>query len=109
MSIYASIMVSLLCRITSMRSEVTSVMPRLSAVIPTYNRSDLLTECLDALLGQTATNVEVIVADNASPSNIQKIVNRRYGTRIKTVRLDRNYFFCGAANRGAEIATGDLL
>jgi GT2 family glycosyltransferase len=81
----------------------------MSAVIPTYARYDLLTSCVDRLLDQTIDGMEIIVVDNASTTNIRDAVKLRYGTRVIAIRLARNYFFCGAVNRGADLATGEFL
>lgn len=83
--------------------------PTVSVVVPTYSRYDLLTSCIDGLLTQTLHNLEIIVVDNASITNINQAIQQRYGTRVTTLRLGRNLFFCGAVNRGAAHATGEFL
>src|SRR3989304_3880522 len=41
--------------------------PRVSVLIPTYNRADLLIDrCLKSVLAQTYTNLEIVVADHSS-------------------------------------------
>ena len=40
--------------------------PRLSIGLPVYNGEKYLTESLDALLGQTYEDFELIISDNAS-------------------------------------------
>jgi len=41
-------------------------MPKLSILIPTHNRADLLRRCLDSIVRQNSSAVEIIVSDNAS-------------------------------------------
>jgi GT2 family glycosyltransferase len=84
-------------------------MPLISAVVPTYSRFDLLCSCIDGLLGQTIGDLEVIIVDNASRIGISDGVQRRYGSKVIGVRLDRNLFFCGAVNHGARLASGHYL
>jgi GT2 family glycosyltransferase len=84
-------------------------MTLMTAIIPTYSRYDLLTTCIDGLLNQTLGNIEIIIVDNASKVNIQRIVERRYGARVTTLRLHRNFFFCGAVNHGATLAKSDYI
>jgi GT2 family glycosyltransferase len=81
----------------------------ISVVIPTYSRFDLLVDSIDALLSQTVKGVEIIVVDNTSPKGIKDQVMHRYGSRVQIIRLDRNYFFCGAVNRGSELVHGRYL
>lgn len=86
-------------------------MPIITAVIPTYTRQDLLFRAIDSLLHQSIgrRNIQIIVVDNASPTNIRQNVLRRYGWKVEAIRLDKNYFFCGAINRGASLAAGRYL
>ena len=43
--------------------------PKVSILIPTFNRSGLLKGAIDSALAQTYCNLEVVVADNASTDN----------------------------------------
>jgi glycosyltransferase involved in cell wall biosynthesis len=45
-----------------------------SVVIPTYNRADLLKECLQSLVDQTFKDFEVLVCDDGSTDNTVEIV-----------------------------------
>lgn len=53
-----------------------------SIVIPTYNRADLISESIESALGQTYSNMEVIVVDDGSKDNTQQVC-AKYGNRIK--------------------------
>lgn len=69
-----------------------SARPRLSIGLPVYNGEEYLSESLDALLGQTYEDFELIVSDNASSDGTQDIC-RRYAakdSRIRYLRLPRN-------------------
>jgi len=68
--------------------------PLLSICIPTYNRCDELTECLDAVLPQTSANglIEVCVSDNASDDATSAVLAgyaRKY-PQLRTVRQAEN-------------------
>ncbi|MFF9901441.1 glycosyltransferase family 2 protein [Streptomyces longispororuber] len=66
--------------------------PRLSIGLPVYNGEEYLAESLDALLGQTYEDFELVVTDNASTDKTQDIC-RAYAardTRIRYLRLPRN-------------------
>ena len=66
--------------------------PRLSIGLPVYNGEDYLTESLDALLGQTYEDFELIISDNASTDGTSDICQRyaRQDSRVRYVRQPRN-------------------
>ena len=69
-----------------------NAVPRLSIGLPVYNGEDYLPESLDALLGQSYEDFELIISDNASTDGTADIC-RRYGkqdSRIRYVRQPRN-------------------
>lgn len=84
----------------------------ISIIICTYNRSDILTECLDSLVNQTADSslYEVVVIDNNSNDSTAVIVkkyadqytNFRY---VKETRQGLSY----ARNRGYQEAKSDWV
>jgi glycosyltransferase involved in cell wall biosynthesis len=66
--------------------------PRLSVGLPVYNGGRYLAETLDSLLGQSFTDFELIISDNASTDGTEEIC-RRYAAkdpRIQYVRQPRN-------------------
>lgn len=62
--------------------------PKVSILIPTYNRAALLTACLDSVLAQDYPNVEVIISDNHSTDNTPDTVKKYLTDRW--VRYYRN-------------------
>ena len=60
--------------------------PVASIVIPTFNRSGLVSKAIDSALSQTI-NCEVIVCDHGSTDNTPEVA-RRYGDRIKYIRRE---------------------
>lgn len=69
--------------------------PRVSIGMPVYNGEPYLEEALDSILGQTFTDFELVVSDNASTDRTPEIV-RSYADRDARVRYHRS-----ATNRGA--------
>jgi glycosyltransferase involved in cell wall biosynthesis len=54
----------------------------IAALIPTYNRSRMLRECLDSVLSQTRQVDEIIVIDDGSTDDTERVV-RSYGGRVR--------------------------
>jgi glycosyltransferase involved in cell wall biosynthesis len=70
---------------------VTAV-PRLSIGLPVYNGENYLAESIEALLGQSYEDFELIISDNSSTDGTRDIC-RRYGkqdSRIRYIRQPRN-------------------
>ena len=81
----------------------------ISVVIPCYNRRDKLPACLFSVLGQTYSNLEVIVVDDASTDGTQELFENITDPRVKYYRYEQNRGACYARNYGAERALGELL
>ena len=82
-------------------------MPKLSVVIPNYNRAALIGETLDNVLAQTRPPDELIVVDDGSTDDSVAVIER-YGKRITLIR-QTNAGPGAARNRGLAAARGDLI
>lgn len=85
--------------------------PRISIGLPVYNGEKFLKESLDSLLAQTFTDFEIIICDNASTDETEKIC-RGYAAKDKRIRYYRNEHNLGAApnyNRTFELAKGEYF
>jgi glycosyltransferase involved in cell wall biosynthesis len=71
-------------------------LPRLSVGLPVYNGEKYLPEALDSLLGQTYSDFELIISDNASMDRTEEIC-RRYAARDRRIRYFRQPVNSGAA------------
>ena len=78
-----------------------NAVPRLSVGLPVYNGEGLLAESIEALLGQSYENFELIISDNASTDGTADICRRyaKQDSRIRYIRqpynigLNRNHNF----------------
>ncbi len=70
---------------------------RVAAVVPHWNRRDLLEALLANLAGQTRAFDEIIVVDNGSTDDSTSVAELA-GARV--IRLERNLGFAAAVNRG---------
>ena len=69
-----------------------TAVPRLSIGLPVYNGDEYLAESLDALLGQTYEDFELVISDNASTDGTEEICHKYVAqdSRIRYLRLPRN-------------------
>ncbi len=81
-------------------------MPQVTAVIPTWNRRDLLVRLLDRLNQQSLAPGEVIVVDNGSQDGSSEAAEAA-GARV--IGLEVNRGFAAAVNRGVAVCKTELL
>jgi hypothetical protein len=65
-----------------------ATMPRFSVVVPTRDRPDLLTFCLESLAAQTFDDFEVIVSDSPTLRSSQSVFERWAGSHWRYVRRE---------------------
>jgi glycosyltransferase involved in cell wall biosynthesis len=85
--------------------------PRLSIGLPVYNGENFLAESLEALLGQSYEDFELIISDNASTDATADICRRyaKQDSRIKYVRQPRNIGCAPNHNVLVQQARGELF
>ncbi|MDE1146619.1 MAG: glycosyltransferase family 2 protein [Azospirillaceae bacterium] len=86
--------------------------PRVSIIIPTRDRLDLLRGCIDSLQNEsTYPDVEIIVVDNGSvePETLSYLARLQARGTIRVLRDDGPFNYSRLNNRAAEMATGDYL
>lgn len=85
-------------------------MPAISIVMPVYKVEQYLAECLDTVLSQTMTDIEVICVNDGSPDNSLKILNA-YASRDKRLKVidQKNAGPSAARNAGVRAATGEYI
>ena len=84
---------------------------KVSILVAIYNAEQTLSRCLDSLLSQTYTNLEIICIDDASTDRSASIASD-YASRDNRIIFLRNSTNQGPAvarNKGVEVATGDII
>lgn len=89
----------------------TSAPPRYSIVIPTYQRPEGLHHCLDAIAAMPSQNgeIEVIVVDDGSSSNISEVTELFKARLNLTLIRQENQGPASARNAGARQSRGEYL
>lgn len=80
---------------------------RVSVLVPTFNRGDLLTESLDSLLGQSVSPHQIVVIDDGSTDDTATRV-ATYGSRVEYISK-ANGGKASALNLGLTRVTGDFV
>jgi len=81
--------------------------PRVSVIIPTFNRGYCLEESIRSVLDQSFTDFELIVVDDGSTDNTSELVGQF--PAVKLIRLEENRGVSFARNRGMVEAQGDCI
>lgn len=85
--------------------------PLVSVVIPAYCSSTYLDECLTSIEGQSFSDVEIIVVDDASPDDTSSVIRCHAGRdhRIEPLFLNENSGTLAARKAGVLASTGDYV
>jgi len=84
------------------------IQPKVSVIIVNWNGKNLLDECLDSLVAQTAKGIETILVDNGSQDGSADYVRERYPA-VRLISLPENLGFAGGNNAGIRVARGEYI
>ena len=82
----------------------------ISVIIPNYNNDKFIGDCLDSVLAQTYTDIEIIVVDDGSSDNSVAVI-RKYCESNNNIKLicQKNLNAAIARNRGLSEAKGEFV
>lgn len=83
---------------------------KVSVIVPVYNTASYLEKCLNSLVNQTLTEIEIIVVNDGSQDNSQEIIEQfaKKFTQIKGL-IKPNGGLSDARNFGLNHAIGDYI
>ena len=86
-------------------------MAKISIIIPVYNVEKYLQQCIDSLLSQTLSDIEIICIDDASQDASGKILNdyAARDDRMKVIHADENMGTLRARIKGITDAAGQYV
>lgn len=99
---------------TTTMTHAATAKPLVSAIIPTYNRADLLRRALDSVIEQDYRPIQAVVVDDGSTDNTEQVLEEyrrrlaRGGVGLVTHR-QRNERAPKARNVGMKLAHGELI
>ena len=82
-----------------------------SVIVPVYNTEKYIKRCIDSILGQTYTNLELILINDGSTENEEEII-LDYATRdgrVKYVKNEENIGLYKTRIKGVEYSTGEYI
>jgi glycosyltransferase involved in cell wall biosynthesis len=83
--------------------------PFFSIIIPSYNRSFIITRAIDSVLSQLFSDFELIIIDDGSTDNT-KLILQDYSNDIRIKYIyQNNAGVCAARNTGAKAASSNFL
>lgn len=83
--------------------------PRVSVVIPTYNRADIITRAVDSVLAQTVDDIEVLIIDDGSTDGTRALIEDIDDSRVRYLAHDTNRGVSAARNTGVEAGRGEYV
>jgi len=83
----------------------------ISVIVPVYNAAEYLEQCIQSILGQSYTNLEIILVDDCSSDQSLDIC-RNYASKDKRIKVLYNTSNQGQVysyTKGIKAATGDFI
>ena len=84
--------------------------PLISVIVPVYNVEAYLNRCVDSILAQTYRNLEIILVDDGTRDNSDKICDEyaRKDSRVRVIHKE-NGGLSSARKAGLDIAAGEYI
>lgn len=84
-------------------------MPKVSIIMPTYNRHELIKKSINSILKQSYKDWELIIIDDCPEYPAKRIVKRYDDERIKYIEPKENRGGAAARNAGIRISQGSII
>jgi glycosyltransferase involved in cell wall biosynthesis len=83
--------------------------PKISVVIPSFNKAEFIDKTLKSIFDQNCNNLEVIVKDGGSTDGTVEIIKKYAMNHSIILESKKDKGQLDAINKGLSIATGDIL
>lgn len=81
----------------------------ISIVIPLYNYAHFITENIEHIIGQSYSEWEIIIVDDASEDDPYSVISPYLCDKIRYIRLDKNMGYGVAKNTGIRQSKGEFI
>lgn len=85
-----------------------SAVPRVSVLVPVYNREAVIAQTIESVLAQTFTDFELILCDDCSTDRSVEVIESFTDSRIRLLRNERNMGSSATRNRLNDEARGEF-
>lgn len=83
--------------------------PMVSVVIPSYNHAHFLPRALQSVQCQSWKNWEVVIVDNHSTDDTDKVLQTWLGDRVRLFKIHNDGVIAASRNRGVREARGEWI
>ncbi len=84
-------------------------LPKISVIVPTFNRGYIITKCLESICAQSFKDLEIIVVDDGSTDDTEAIVKNFNDPRIHYIKHPQNKGLAAALNTGCQAAKTEFI
>jgi len=95
-------------RVKELKVGDTSLKPKLSIIMRTYNRSDLISEAIESVLAQKFSDWELVVVNDGGERSVEKVLENLWDKRLVYAYAEHSGP-AGAFNVGLRLARGELI
>lgn len=88
---------------------VDNIVPEVSVLMPVHNGAKYLAEAIKSILRQNFIDFELLIIDDGSTDEIEKVIGQFSDSRIVFVRNSENVGVASTLNRGIDLARGRFI
>jgi len=88
---------------------MTTQIPMVSVVIPTFNRALMTCRAIQSVFNQSFNNYEIIVVDDGSTDNTSEVIKKKWNGKITYIRYQNNKGGSYARNIGIKKSRGRYI
>ena len=83
--------------------------PKVSVIMPSYNKAEYIVESIHSILSQTWKDFELIILDDCSTDNSVEVIRTIKDSRIRFYENSENIGIAANRNKGLELAQGEYI